>query len=177
LRGGGGWEVWSRSGGTSVRRIDGWGNLRSTSSDLGLIGRTRECRHLTELLDTVRDGESRVLVVRGEAGVGKSALLQHLVAAAGDFNVLRATGVESEIDLPFAALHQVCAPFLDRLDTIPEPQYDAVRRAFGLTTGDSPDRLLIGLAVLSLLSAASEDRPVLCVIDDARGSISRLRRL
>ncbi|MCU1281763.1 MAG: transcriptional regulator, luxR family, partial [bacterium] len=123
---------------------------------------------LDELRDAVRDGESRVFVVRGDAGVGKSALLQHLVATASGFRVLQATGVESEIELPFAASHQLCGSILDGLDTLPDPQRDAAGTAFGLRTGSAPDRLLIGLAVLNLLSAASESAPLLCIVDDAQ---------
>jgi len=132
-----------------------------------LIGRTRELRALGELLDAVRGGQSRVLVVRGEPGIGKSALLQHVLTMPSGFTTMHASGVESEMELPFAALHQLCAPMLDRLVALPEPQRDAASTAFGLTVGESPDRLLIGLAVLSLLSAVSDEGPVLCVIDDA----------
>jgi len=114
------------------------------------------------LLHAVRSGEGRVLVVRGEEGIGKSALLQYSIAAASDFTAVHAAGVESEMELPFAALHQLCAPMLDRVDALPEPQRDAVNTAFGVTAGDAPNRLLIGRAVLSLLSAAS-------VCDPARG--------
>src|SRR5262249_50737987 len=128
--------------------------------------RTRECDALDELLAAVRGGQSRVLVLRGDAGVGKTALLQRLIGTANDFTILRATGVESEMELPFAALQLLCAPLLHRLETLPEPQRDAASTAFGLTTGRPPDRLLIGLGVLNLLAAAAEDSPALCVIDD-----------
>jgi DNA-binding CsgD family transcriptional regulator/tetratricopeptide (TPR) repeat protein len=120
------------------------------------------------MLEAVRNGQSRVLVVRGGAGIGKSALLRHLHDAAAGFRLLHATGVESEMELPFAALHQLCAPLLDRLDMLPEPQREAVSTAFGLTTGGPPERLLIGLAILNLLAAASDKRPVLCIVDDAQ---------
>jgi predicted ATPase len=109
-----------------------------------------------------------VLVVQGDAGIGKSALLQYLVDAASGFRVVHATGVESEMELPFAALHQLCGSMLGRLDSLPDPQRDAANTAFGLTAGRSPDRLLIGLAVLSLLSSAAEDGALLCVVDDAQ---------
>jgi hypothetical protein len=109
-----------------------------------------------------------VLVVRGDAGIGKSALLQHLIDEASGFRVVHATGVESEMELPFAALHQLCASMLDRLDALPDPQRDAARTAFGLSAGAAPDRLLIGLAVLSLLSAVADDGPLLCIVDDAQ---------
>jgi DNA-binding CsgD family transcriptional regulator len=107
-------------------------------------------------------------VVRGEAGVGKSALLAFLAGAASDLTVLRATGVESEMELAFASLYQLCVPMLDRLERIPAPQRGALRVVFGLDQGSAPDRFLVGLAVLSLLSDAAGDRPVLCVVDDAQ---------
>ena len=154
--------------GISVRGMDGRAHLGAGASASELIGRERECRALEELLDAVRVGQSRVLVARGDAGIGKSSLLQHLINAASDFHVVYATGVESEMELPFAALHQLCMSMLDRLDGLPDPQRDAACTAFGLTTGRTPDRLLIGLAVLNLLSAAADDRPLLCVIDDAQ---------
>jgi hypothetical protein len=108
-----------------------------------------------------------VLVLRGEPGVGKSALLQHLFDAASGFTVLHASGVESEMELPFAALHQLCASMLDRLDGLPAPQRDAAFAAFGLSAGTTSDRFLIGLAVLNLFSEVSGDGPLLCVVDDA----------
>ena len=123
---------------------------------------------LEELLDAVRDGEASVLVIRGDGGIGKTSLLEHLIDAASGFTVVRAIGIESEMAIPFAALHQLCAPMLDRLDALPEPQRNAARTAFGLTAGTPPDRLLIGLAVLNLLSAVSEDGPLLCVVDGAQ---------
>ena len=106
-------------------------------------------------------------MIRGEAGIGKTALLEHAVDAAAGCRVVRATGIESEMKIPFAALQQLCAPMLDRLDALPEPQRNAARTAFGLTVGTSPDRLLIGLALLNLLSAESDDGPLLCVVDGA----------
>jgi hypothetical protein len=138
-----------------------------TPSPSELIGRTKECRLLDELLDAVRGGQSRVLVVRGDAGIGKSALLYRLITDASDFTVVHAHGVESEMELPFAGLHQLCVSMLDRLETLPEPQRDAARTAFGLAIGTSPERLLIGLAVLNLLTTASDERPLLCLVDDA----------
>jgi AAA ATPase domain len=131
-----------------------------------LLGRTRECGQLNELLDVVRRGESQVLVLRGEPGIGKTALLDYAVASARGFNEIRATGSESESALPFAALHQVCTPILDKLDRLPEPQQDALRITFGVTTGDVPDRLVIGLATSSLFSEASAEQHLLCVIDN-----------
>ena len=147
--------------------IDGRTHPGRTPTPTDLIGRSKERRELEELLDAVRHGQSRVLVVRGEAGIGKSALLHHLQDAAAGFRLLHATGVESEMELPFAALHQLCAPLLDRLGTLPDPQRGAIDVVFGQTTGDAPDRLIIGLAILNLLAVVSDDAPVLCVVDDA----------
>jgi DNA-binding CsgD family transcriptional regulator len=109
-----------------------------------------------------------VLVVRGEAGIGKSALLDYLAASAPGCRVARASGVESEMELAFAGLHQLCAPMLDGLDRLPEPQRAAVSTAFGLSGGEPPDRFLIGLGVLRLLSDAAEDQPLVCIVDDAQ---------
>ena len=109
-----------------------------------------------------------MLVVRGEAGVGKTALLDYAVGSASDLRVVRASGVESEMELAFAVLHQLCAPLLDRLERIPAPQRDALQITFGLSEGPAPDRLFVGLAVLGLLAEAAEERPLLCVIDDAQ---------
>ena len=109
-----------------------------------------------------------MLILRGEAGVGKSALLEYLLARASGCRLASAVGVESEMELPFAGLHQLCAPLLDHLPRLPDPQSDALRTAFGLGTGQPPDRFLVGLAVLSLLAEAAEDKPLICVIDDAQ---------
>ncbi len=116
----------------------------------------------------VRQGESRTLVLRGEAGVGKTALLDYLAEGARDLQVVRASGVESEMELAFASLHQLCAPMLDRMGLLPVPQRHALEIVFGLSEGGAPDRFLVGLAVLTLLSEAAEERPVLCVVDDAQ---------
>ena len=134
----------------------------------GLHGRLAECAVLDEVLVAVRTGESRVLVLRGDAGVGKSALLNYLEASAGDLRTLRTLGVESEMELAFAALHQLCAPLLDRLTDIPAPQRDALETVFGIRDGAPPDRFLVGLAVLTLLAEVSGDGPMLCVVDDAQ---------
>jgi DNA-binding CsgD family transcriptional regulator len=133
-----------------------------------LLGRRSECAALDRLLGDVRTGRSGALVVRGEAGVGKTALLRYVVDSASDLTVARALGVESEMELPFAALHQVCAPMLDRLELLPAPQRDALGTVFGLSVGSVPDRFMVGLAVLSLLSEAAQKRPLLCVVDDAQ---------
>jgi DNA-binding CsgD family transcriptional regulator len=133
-----------------------------------LRGRDSECATLDRLLDAVRGGESRALVLRGEPGVGKTALLEYAIGAAPDLRVLRAVGVESETELAFASLQHLCAPMLDRLERLPGPQQDALRVAFGLSGGQAPDRFLVGLAALSLLSEVAEERPLLCVLDDAQ---------
>ena len=138
------------------------------NSSRALFGRLSECEVLDGLLVQVRVGGSAAMVLHGEAGVGKTALLDYVVAAAGDLRVVRVAGVESEMELPFAALHQMCAPVLDCLGRLPDPQRDALGIAFGLRTGRAPDRFLIGLAVLSLLAEAAADRPLVCVIDDAQ---------
>jgi len=118
------------------------------------------------LIDAVRAGESRVLVVRGEAGVGKTALLEYVAGRATGCQVARATGVQSEMELAFAGLHQLCAPMLDHLDQLPGPQRDALRTAFGIGAGSAPDRFLVALAVLGLLSEVAGERPLVCVVDD-----------
>lgn len=119
------------------------------------------------MITAVRTGESRVLVMRGAPGVGKSALLDHAEASATGIRVLRAGGVESEMELPFATLHQICFPLLDRLNKLPVPQSAALETVFGMREGFPPDRFLVGLAVLSLLSDVSEDQPLLCLVEDA----------
>src|SRR5256885_13338444 len=124
-----------------------------------LLGRSSECDTLDGLVASVRAGQSAVLVVRGEAGVGKSALLASLVERASGCRIVRAAGVESEMELPFAGLHQLCGPMLDRLDRLPAPQRDALATAFGLSAGDPPDRFLVGLAALRLLSEGAGDGP------------------
>jgi DNA-binding CsgD family transcriptional regulator len=135
---------------------------------MSLLGRLDECAVLDSLIEDVRRGESRSLVLRGEAGIGKTALLKHLADAAPDLTVVWAIGVESEMELPYASLHQLCAPMLERLDGLPAPQRQALEIVFGLSAGAAPDRFLVGLAVLSLLSEAAEERPLLCVVDDAQ---------
>ena len=133
-----------------------------------LLDRQRERAALDGLLEGLRSGCGRALVVRGEAGVGKSALLEYVVGAAADMRVARAVGVESEMELAFASLHVLCAPLLDRAEGLPGPQRDALEIAFGLRAGAAPDRFLVGLAVLTLLAEVAEDRPLLCVVDDAQ---------
>jgi DNA-binding CsgD family transcriptional regulator len=133
-----------------------------------LRGRRNECETLDRLLAGARTGRSGVLVLRGESGVGKTALLDYLVGSAVGFRIVRAAGAEFEMELGFAGLHQLCAPMLGGLARLPDQQRDALATAFGLTSGDAPDRFLVGLAGLGLLSEAAEQRPLLCVIDDAQ---------
>ena len=133
-----------------------------------LRGRRSECQSLDRLLEDVRGGQSRVLVLRGEAGVGKTALLEYLVDKASGSRVSRAAGVESEMELAFSGVHQLCAPLLSNVAHLPGPQRDALGTAFGLTAGTAADRFLVGLAVLSLLSDVAAKRPLICVVDDAQ---------
>src|SRR3954447_23494062 len=138
------------------------------ATDSSLRGRRDELRTLEGLLDSVRAGKSGALVVRGEPGIGKTALLDHAIAAAREFRIARAVGVEGEMELAFAALQQLCAPMFDRLDRLPAPQRDALGVAFGLNAGDPPDLFLVGLAALSLLAEVAAEQPLLCVIDDSQ---------
>lgn len=131
-----------------------------------LIGRHAECGALGRLVAAVCDGESRALVVHGEAGVGKTALLEYLAGQASGCKVVHAAGIQSEMELAFAGLHQLCAPMLDRLARLPAPQREALETAFGMSTGSAPDQFLLGLSVLSLLSDVAEEQPLLCLIDD-----------
>lgn len=131
-----------------------------------LLGRSGECALLDQLVNGVRSKESQVLVVRGEAGIGKTAMLDYLAERASECRIIRASGNESEVELAFAVLHQICAPLLGRLSRLPDPQRDALSTAFGMKAGVTPDRFLIGLAVLNLLSDASEDQPLICIVDD-----------
>jgi DNA-binding CsgD family transcriptional regulator len=131
-----------------------------------IIGRHRECGRLDRLIGAVQAGESRVLVVHGEPGAGKTVLLDYLARRARGCRVARVAGMQSEMELAFAGLHQLCAPMLDHADSIPVPQQDALRTAFGLAAGPPPDRFLVGLAVLSLLSEVAGEGPLVGVIDD-----------
>jgi DNA-binding CsgD family transcriptional regulator len=139
-----------------------------SAPEMPMRGRREECGLLDGLVAGVRSGQSGVRVLRGEAGFGKTALLEHAIESASDLTVLRAVGVESEAELAFAALHQLCAPVLDWLDRLPGPQRDALAITFGLNAGPVPDRFLVGLATLNLLADAAQERPMLCVIDDAQ---------
>ncbi|CAJ1506841.1 AAA family ATPase [[Mycobacterium] holstebronense] len=133
-----------------------------------LRGRDAECEQLRETLAAARGGRSQVLVLRGEAGIGKTVLLDYLAESAPDFHVIRAAGVESDMELAFAGLQQLCAPVADGIDLLPEPQREALAIAFGMSSGSAPDRFLVGLAVLGLLAGVATRQPVLCLIDDAQ---------
>src|SRR5437667_753830 len=138
----------------------------SKGSAAGLTGRLSECRVLDRFVAGVRAGEGQALVVRGEPGVGKTALLDYLAGRAAGCLVARAAGVQSEMELAFAGLHQLCAPMLDHAESLPDPQREALRTAFGLSAGPAPDRFLVGLAVVGLLSETAGERPLVCVVDD-----------
>jgi hypothetical protein len=133
-----------------------------------LYGRTAECAALDRLLVEAQAGRSQVLVLRGEPGIGKTALLDYVAARAAGCRVVRAAGVESEMELTFSGLHQLCGPLIDGLDHLPEPQATALAIAFGLATGDPPDRFLVGVAVLGLLSEVAAATPVVCIVDDTQ---------
>src|SRR4051812_40604492 len=141
----------------------------STETGHRLLGRADERDLLDGLLADIRRGRSRSLLLRGEAGIGKTALLKYLVDSASEETVARAVGVESEMELAFAGLHQLCGPMLDRLPRLPTPQRQALEVVFGRSSGAAaPDRFLAGLGILSLMSEAADARPLLCVVDDAQ---------
>src|SRR6187200_1205548 len=139
-----------------------------TARASGFIGRTSERAVLDGVLATARAGQSGVLVIRGEAGVGKTALLRYTARQAAGFRVAQVVGVQAEMELPFAGIHQLCAPVLSSADGLPDPQRNALNVALGLASGGVPDHFLVGLAVLGLLSAAAEERPLLCLVEDAQ---------
>ena len=143
-------------------------SVSSTDPATGLLDRRSERAAVDRVLDQARAGSSAVLVVRGEPGIGKTALLGYAAGRALGFRVVRAWGVESEMELAFAGLHQLCVPMLGRLEQLPGPQRDALAVAFGMREGQAPDRFLVGLAVLSLLAATAEDQPLACLVDDAQ---------
>ena len=140
-----------------------------------LLGRTGECAALDQLVADALAGASRVLVLRGEAGVGKSALLGYLsdriasgAGGGGGWGIVSAVGVQSEMELAYSGLHQICSPLLGHLDELPAPQRDALATVFGLSAGPAPDRLLVGLATLTLVAQAAEQQPLACLVDDAQ---------
>ncbi|MFC7037013.1 AAA family ATPase [Nonomuraea rubra] len=142
--------------------------MASKDPRLQLRGRQTECEALDQLVATVQSGHSAVLVVRGEAGIGKTALLEHARAGAAGCRIARAAGIESEMELAFGGLHQLCAPFLDHLPHLPAPQREALGTAFRLSAGPPPDRFLVGLSVLSLLADVADKEPLVCLVDDAQ---------
>jgi DNA-binding CsgD family transcriptional regulator len=135
---------------------------------LGFLGRTTERDFLDGILAKVREGQSAAVVIRGEPGIGKTALLRHAARQASGLRVAQIAGVQAEMELPFAGIHRLCAPMFDRVDALPEPQRNALSVALGVAPGETPDRFLVALAVLSLLCAVAEDRPLLCLVDDAQ---------
>ncbi len=142
--------------------------MSSSGRGQRLRGRASECETLRGLISTVQSGTCQVLVLRGEAGVGKSALLGYTSELAAGFRCVQVAGVQSDMELAYAGLQQLCAPLMDHLDGLPQPQRDALNVAFGRGMGPTPDRFLVGLAVLSLMAAAARVEPLLCVIDDAQ---------
>jgi DNA-binding CsgD family transcriptional regulator len=138
------------------------------SSGRRLLGREREREVLDRLLDGGRGGRGGVLVVHGEAGVGKTALLEYAAEAGREFRIARTSGVEAEMELPYAAVQQLCSSFFELLEHLPQPQHDALGVAFGLSTGPAPNPFLVGLAVLGLVAEAAEEQPLACVVDDAQ---------
>jgi hypothetical protein len=134
----------------------------------GFLGRTSELEVLDRLLASVRAGQSGALVIRGESGVGKTALLRFVAGQVAGFRLAEIAGIQAEMELPFAGLHQLCVQMPDQVDTLPPPQRHALLVAFGAASGDAPDRFLVALAALSLFSVVAEARPLLCVIDDAQ---------
>src|SRR6266699_2169842 len=152
------------------RRVRSAGHMVMVSAfqerDTELVGRRAECGVLDGVVEAVRAGASRSLVLCGEPGVGKTALLEYVAEHASGCRVVRAAGVQSEMELAFAGLHQLLAPLLDRLERLPVPQRDALRTAFGVSPGSAPDRFVVGLAVLNLLSDAAEEQPLLGLVDD-----------
>ena len=144
------------------------GSAAREGTATGLVGRDHECAVIDALLDGALDGESGALVLRAEAGTGKTSLLDHAADRADALAVLRVTGVQAESDLDFAGLHSLVRPILGHLPQLPAPQRDAVAAALGLAPSDGADRFLVSAGVLSLLAAAAEERPILCLVDDAQ---------
>src|SRR3712207_3187038 len=134
----------------------------------GMLGRRAECKALDRLVTDVVAGRSRVIVLRGDAGVGKTALLRYLSDRVASWHVATAVGVESEMELAYSGLHQLCAHMLDHLERLPVPQRDALATTFGLRVGSPPDRFLVGLATLTLFAEVAERQPLICIVDDAQ---------
>ncbi|GAA5122297.1 LuxR family transcriptional regulator [Alloalcanivorax gelatiniphagus] len=147
-----------------------WFNVtdRYLAAPAELLGRRSERATLRALIAGVEVGVGASLVITGEPGIGKTALLDHLRETAANCQLARVAGVEAEVELAFGALHQLCAPFFGHLDRLAAPQRQALETAFGISEGRPPDRFLVGLAVLSLLAYAAEDEPLVCIVDDAQ---------
>jgi DNA-binding CsgD family transcriptional regulator len=135
---------------------------------LGFLGRTTECRRLDGVLAQAREGHSAVLVIRGEPGIGKTALLRYAARQASGLRIAQVEGIQAEMELPFAGVHQLYAGLPDRLDVLPDPQRDALQVALGISPGGAPDRFLLAVAMLNVLAATADERPVLCLVDDAQ---------
>ena len=135
---------------------------------LGFLGRTSERHRLDGLLAQAREGQSASLVIRGEPGIGKTALLRYAARQASGLHITEVEGIQAEMELPFAGIHRLCAPMLDGLEDLAEPQHDALEVAFGVSSGAAPDKFLVAVGVLNLLCATAEQRPLLCVVDDAQ---------
>ncbi|MGW7681693.1 AAA family ATPase [Kribbella sp. NPDC054772] len=142
--------------------------MAPSRSGAGLVGRRDECRVLDDLVAGARAGRSAALALRGEAGIGKTELLNYLLQRSAGCRIVRAAGIQSEMELSYAGLHQMCSPLLTGLDHLPEPQRDALATAFGLRAGTPPAPFLVGLAALSLLAQAGGDKPLVCLVDDAQ---------
>ena len=154
---------------TPARELDGLLVLGGGSVGAGrLLGRRRECEALDRLVADVTAGSSRVLVLRGDAGVGKSALFTYLSERTPGWRVTSAVGVESEMELAYSGLHQLCAPLLEYLEKLPLPQRAALATVFGLRSDPAPDRFLVGLATLTLIAEAAEEQPLACLVEDAQ---------
>src|SRR5512133_3666965 len=135
---------------------------------LGFLGRSPERERLDAMLAQARAGQSAVLVIRGEPGIGKTALLRYAARQASGLRVTEVEGVQAEMELAFAGIHQLCAPLIDGFDALAVPQRNALRVAVGLSSGAAPDRFLVAVAVLNLLAATADERPLLCLVDDAQ---------
>jgi DNA-binding CsgD family transcriptional regulator len=156
------------AGGLPARLIGGSSLTAEKGAAARLLGRRRECAEIDRLLADAAAGASQVLVLRGDAGVGKSALLSYLASRPAGWRIASAIGVESEMELAYSGLHQLCAPLLDRMELLPVPQRDALATVFGLSAGPAPERFLVGLATLSLVAEAADQRPLVCIVDDAQ---------
>src|SRR3954468_305429 len=132
------------------------------------LGRSGERDVLDRLLETARGGQSAVLLIRGEAGIGKTALVRYAARQAAGFQVAEIAGVEAEAELPFAGLHRLCAPMLAKIGALPDPQQTALRVSFGVSSGDAPNRFLVALAALNLFAEVAGEQPLLCLVDDAQ---------